>query len=130
MSRASVRVLPESQYEKNYAKYSKLLLFRALLYRCRGGFERIQVFVLLREAHCAIEEVSKFVQDCAGFGNVDLLLCVYRRTNAVYAEFAAEIREILCADHECPAVFVESVNDRLWDFAEFQQECVHIPLCK
>ena len=84
--------------------------------------------MLLREAHCAIEEVSEFVQNRAGFGNVNLLLCVCRRTEAVHAELAAEIREVFCADHERPAVFIESIEDRLWNLAEFQQKCVHIPL--
>lgn len=84
--------------------------------------------MLLREAHCAIEEVSKLVQDRAGFGNINSLFCVHRRADAVYAKLAAEIREVLCADHERPAVFVESVEDWLWNLAEFQQECVHIPL--
>ena len=77
--------------------------------------------MLLREAHCAIEEVSKLVQDRAGFGNVNSLFCVHRRADAVYAKLAAEIREVLCADHERPAVFVESVEDWLWDFAEFSR---------
>ena len=84
--------------------------------------------MLLREAHCTIEEVSEFVQDCAGFGNVNPLFCVHRRADAVHAELAAEFCEVFRADHERPAVFVESVEDWLWDFAEFQQECVHIPL--
>lgn len=84
--------------------------------------------MLMRETHCAVEEVSEFVQDCAGFGNVNPLFCVHRRADAVHAELAAEFCEVFRADHERPAVFVESVEDWLWDFAEFQQECVHIPL--
>ena len=84
--------------------------------------------MLMRETHCEVEEVSEFVQDCAGFGNVNPLFCVHRRADAVHAELAAEFCEVFRADHERPAVFVESVEDWLWDFAEFQQECVHIPL--
>ena len=84
--------------------------------------------MLMRETHCAVEEVSEFVQDCAGFGNVNPLFCVHRRADAVHAELAAEFCEVFRADHERPAIFVESVEDWLWDFAEFQQECVHIPL--
>ena len=84
--------------------------------------------MLLREAHCAIEEVSELVQDGAGFGNVDPLLRVDRSADAVDTELAAEICKVLRADHERPAVFVESVEDWLWNLAEFQQECVHIPL--
>ena len=86
--------------------------------------------MLMRETHCAVEEVSEFVQDCAGFGNVDPLLRVDRSADAVHAELAAEFCEVFRADHERPAVFVESVEDWLWDFAEFQQECVHVPLCQ
>ena len=84
--------------------------------------------MLLRETHCAIKKVSEFVQNRAGFGNINSLFCVHRRADAVYTKLAAEIREVLCADHERPAVFVESVEDWLWNLAEFQQECVHIPL--
>lgn len=84
--------------------------------------------MLLRETHCAIKKVSEFVQNRAGLENVNPLLCVCRRADAIHAELAAEICKVLRADHERPAVFVESVEDWLWDFAEFQQECVHIPL--
>ena len=84
--------------------------------------------MLLRETHCAIKKVSEFVQNRAGLENVNPLLCVCRRADAVHAELAAEFCEVFRADHERPAVFVESVEDWLWDFAEFQQECVHIPL--
>ena len=84
--------------------------------------------MLLRETHCAIKKVSEFVQNRAGLGNVNPLLCVCRRADAIHAELAAEFCEVFRADHERPAVFVESVEDWLWDFAEFQQECVHIPL--
>ena len=84
--------------------------------------------MLLRETHCAIKKVSEFVQNRAGFGNIDSLLCVHRYADAVHAELAAEIREVFRADHKRPAVFVEGIEDRLWDFAEFQQKCVHIPL--
>ncbi len=101
-----------------------------LLHRCGCSFECIQVFVLLREAHCAIEEMSELMQDRAGFGNVNSLLRVHRCADAVYAKLSAEIREVLRADHERPAVFVESVEDWLWNLAEFQQECIHIPLCQ
>ena len=84
--------------------------------------------MFLRETHCAIKKVSEFVQNRAGLGNVNPLLCVCRRADAIHAELAAEFCEVFRADHERPAVFVESVEDWLWDFAEFQQECVHIPL--
>lgn len=84
--------------------------------------------MLLREAHCAIEEVSKLVQDRAGFGNVDPLLRVDRSADAVDAELLTEVCEVFYADHERPAILVERIEDRLWDLAEFQQECVHIPL--
>ena len=84
--------------------------------------------MLLREAHCAIEEVSKLVQDGAGFGNVDPLLRVDRSADAADAELLTGVCEVFCADYERPAVFVKSVKDRLWNFAEFQQECIHIPL--
>ena len=84
--------------------------------------------MLLRETHCAIKKVSEFVQNRAGLENVNPLLCVCRRADAIHAELAAEFCEVFRADHERPAVFVESVEDWLWDFAEFQQECVHIPL--
>ena len=84
--------------------------------------------MLLRETHCAIKKVSEFVQNRAGLENVNPLLCVCRRADAIHAELAAESCEVLRADHERPAIFVESVEDRLGDFAEFQQECVHIPL--
>ena len=70
--------------------------------------------MLMRETHCAVEEVSEFVQDCAGFGNVNPLFCVHRRADAVHAELAAEFCEVFRADHERPAVFVESVEDWLW----------------
>ncbi len=86
--------------------------------------------MLLRETHCAIKKVSEFVQNRAGFGNVNSLLRVHRCADAVYAKLSAEIREVLRADHERPAVFVESVEDWLWNLAEFQQECIHIPLCQ
>ena len=99
-----------------------------LLHRRGCGFERVQVFMRLREAHCAIEEVSELVQDGAGLGNVDPLLRVDRSADAVDAELLTEVCEVFCADYERPAVFVKSVKDRLWNFAEFQQECVHIPL--
>lgn len=84
--------------------------------------------MLLRETHCAIKKVSEFVQNRAGLENVNPLLCVCRRADAVHAELAAEFCEVFRADHERPAVFVESVEDWLWNLAEFQQECVHIPL--
>lgn len=84
--------------------------------------------MLLRETHCAIKKVSEFVQNRAGLENVNPLLCVCRRADAIHAELAAEICKVLRADHERPAIFVESVEDRLWNLAEFQQECVHIPL--
>lgn len=84
--------------------------------------------MLLRETHCAIKKVSEFVQNRAGLENVNPLLCVCRRADAVHAELAAESCEVLRADHERPAIFLESVEDRLGDFAEFHQECVHIPL--
>lgn len=86
--------------------------------------------MLLRETHCAIKKVSEFVQNRAGLENVNPLLCVCRRADAIHAELAAEICKVLRADHERPAIFVESVEDRLGDFAEFQQECVHVPLCQ
>ena len=84
--------------------------------------------MLLRETHCAIKKVSEFVQNRAGLENVNPLLCVCRRADAIHAELAAEICKALRADHERPAVFIESIKDRLWNLAEFQQECVHIPL--
>ena len=84
--------------------------------------------MLLRETHCANKKVSEFVQNRAGLENVNPLLCVCRRADAIHAELAAEICKVLRADHERPAVFVESVEDWLWNLAEFQQECVHIPL--
>ena len=84
--------------------------------------------MLLRETHCAIKKVSEFVQNRAGLENINPLLCVCRRADAIHAELAAEICKVLRADHERPAIFVESVEDRLGDFAEFQQKCVHIPL--
>lgn len=86
--------------------------------------------MLLRETHCAIKKVSEFVQNRAGLENVNPLLCVCRRADAIHAELAAESCEVLRADHERPAIFVESVEDRLGDLAEFQQECIHIPLCQ
>ena len=79
--------------------------------------------MLLRETHCAIKKVSEFVQNRAGLENINPLLCVCRRADAIHAELAAEFCEVFRADHERPAVFVESVEDWLWDFAEFQQEC-------
>ena len=82
--------------------------------------------MLLRETHCAIKKVSEFVQNRAGLENVNPLLCVCRRADAIHAELAAEICKVLRADHERPAVFIESIKDRLWNLAEFQQECVHI----
>lgn len=84
--------------------------------------------MLLRETHCAIKKVSEFVQNRAGLENINPLLCVCRRADAIHAELAAEICKVLRADHERPAVFIESIKDRLWNLAEFQQECVHIPL--
>lgn len=84
--------------------------------------------MLLRETHCAIKKVSEFVQNRAGLENVNPLLCVCRRADAIHAALAAEICKVLRADHERPAVFIESIKDRLWNLAEFQQECVHIPL--
>lgn len=86
--------------------------------------------MLLRETHCAIKKVSEFVQNRAGLENVNPLLCVCRRADAIHAELAAEICKVLRADHERPAVFIESIKDRLWNLAEFQQECIHIPLCQ
>ena len=86
--------------------------------------------MLLREAHCVIKEVSEFVQNRAGFGNVNSLLRVHCSADTVHAELAAEIREVLRANHERPAVFVESVKDRLRNFAEFQQDRIYIPLCQ
>lgn len=69
--------------------------------------------MLLRKAHCAIEEVSELVQDRADFGNIGPLFRVRCSADAVHAKLAAEICEILRADHERPAVFVESIEDRL-----------------
>lgn len=47
--------------------------------------------MLLRETHCAIKKVSEFVQNRAGLENVNPLLCVCRRADAIHAELAAEI---------------------------------------
>lgn len=69
--------------------------------------------MLLRETHCAIKKVSEFVQNRAGLENVNPLLCVCRRADAIHAELAAESCEVLRADHERPAIFLESVEDRL-----------------
>ena len=80
--------------------------------------------MLLRETHCAIKKVSEFVQNRAGLENVNPLLCVCRRADAIHAELAAESCEVLRADHERPAIFVESVEDRLGDFAEFTFHCI------
>ena len=46
--------------------------------------------MLLRETHCAIKKVSEFVQNRAGLENVNPLLCVCRRADAIHAELAAE----------------------------------------
>ena len=70
--------------------------------------------MLLRETHCAIKKVSEFVQNRAGLENINPLLCVCRRADAIHAELAAEICKVLRADHERPAVFIESIKDRLW----------------
>ena len=86
--------------------------------------------MLMRETHCTIKKVSEFVQNRAGLENVNPLLCVCRRADAIHAELATEICKVLRADHERPAVFIESIKDRLWNLAEFQQECVHVPLCQ
>lgn len=75
--------------------------------------------MLLRETHCAIKKVSEFVQNRAGLENVNPLLCVCRRADAVDAELLTEVCEVFCADHERPAILVERIEDRLWDLAEF-----------
>ena len=84
--------------------------------------------MFLRETEQGIVKMSKLMQRRAGLGNIDAVLAKDGRADAVHAELAAEFCEVFRADHERPAVFVESVEDWLWNLAEFQQECVHIPL--
>ena len=60
--------------------------------------------------------MSELMQRRAGLGNVDAVLAKDGRTDAVHAQLPAEVRRIIAVDNKRPAVFVESIEDRLRHF--------------
>ena len=115
LSCANVRVLPESQYAKNSAKYSRLLLLACCFI---GADAASRAYRSLCACGKPIVQSRKCPNSCRialASKNVNPLLCVCRRADAIHAELAAEICKVLRADHERPAVFIESIKDRLWN---------------